>query len=857
MAISNGELIGWFEQQSSWVQDAVKTFYERGSFTENDVKRFAKECIDEAMGTKKSVDLKNLNLLFRDDRQSFTLKSITDVQGVNALAGGKELCFGTEGVTVVYGENGTGKSGYIRILKKLSDAKYKEDLKKNVYVRSLSKQSCKVGIVSENIERTLECDLSKDGEHSILRDIDIFDTKISNAYIDNANEASYEPWVFTLFRELAQVSTLVKNQIEDNKNGFDAHEIRIPETYMETAVGEALSKVNINTSFDDSFFLWSSKDDEELEKKEKEANVDAISASIVQLENEIKQINGINDYLKKHEAFFSEDNVKKIKEAKETLELAEKEQTVAQLLFAEDATELDKASVSVAAWKALWEDAKDYYECLLSKKGVSRYTEAGGICPLCGQIIGEDHSHRMKTVDEYVNGNVSQKVANERKNYLALLKKCAQVWDQDQLNLALDSCGFSSERKQIEQTASEIHRVCSIINSPEAEKIDIDSIDVSALMRQISGILEKKKSEKQAKEDLLHDDEHTELVKTINEMKAKKLVSSMKDQIEGRIDFLKKAKIHDDAMKLAASNKLTAKSKILSDELLTDDYVKRFNDELRILTKGTVKASLVQQRVSKARIPFRIALEGSLEDKVNPSDVFSEGEKRVVSLAAFFAESSGRNTLCPLIVDDPISSLDLKYESLVIERLVDIGKHRQVIVFTHRLSMVVGLFDRCKNATVAFTEIELRGVGGCKGVPTECAHNASQSLGKLRKLKDQNVAKLKNTDESSPEYEEGIHYVCQQIRICVEKSVEDSLLNGVVLRFRKDVQTQNRIRWLSHITDDDCKLIEEMMTKYSCYDHSMSDELPLQEFSLGEIEDDLKKLIGWLEDIKTRQKPFK
>ena len=74
---------------------------------------------------------------------------------------------------------------------------------------------------------------------------------------------------------------------------------------------------------------------------------------------------------------------------------------------------------------------------------------------------------------------------------------------------------------------------------------------------------------------------------------------------------------------------------------------------------------------------------------VSPQDILSEGENRVASLAAFFAESSGRQENVPLIFDDPISSLDYNYENLVIDRLTQAATRRQVIVFTHRISMVV------------------------------------------------------------------------------------------------------------------------------------------------------------------------
>lgn len=196
--------------------------------------------------------------------------------------------------------------------------------------------------------------------------------------------------------------------------------------------------------------------------------------------------------------------------------------------------------------------------------------------------------------------------------------------------------------------------------------------------------------------------------------------------------------------------------------------------------------------------------------------------------------------------------MDYKYEASVIRRLVEAGKNRQVIVFTHRLSMVVGLYDEC-GKMVPFREVELFGRGKTKGVPIDSVVNGGKSLGKLKNLKNDKIAKLKKMDEYLPEYGEGIHYLCQQIRIHVEKCIEDTLLNGVVLRYRKSIQTQGRIMWLSEITQSDCKIIDDMMTKYSYYYHSMADETPLQEFTLEEIERDVDKLITWLTEVNSRQ----
>ena len=40
------------------------------------------------------------------------------------------------------------------------------------------------------------------------------------------------------------------------------------------------------------------------------------------------------------------------------------------------------------------------------------------------------------------------------------------------------------------------------------------------------------------------------------------------------------------------------------------------------------------------------------------------------------------------------------------------------------------------------------------------------------------------------------------------------------------------------------------MTKYSYYDHSMSDETPLIEMSIDELEEDLKELQTWISKRK-------
>lgn len=87
--------------------------------------------------------------------------------------------------------------------------------------------------------------------------------------------------------------------------------------------------------------------------------------------------------------------------------------------------------------------------------------------------------------------------------------------------------------------------------------------------------------------------------------------------------------------------------------------------------------------------------------------------------------------------------------------------------------------------------------------------------------------------------------------ILIERTVEKILLNGLVERFRRSVQAQ-QIKSLAKITVDDCSTVEDMMTKYSRFEHSQSDELPGTLPSVDELSADLDVVITWIDGFKKR-----
>jgi hypothetical protein len=105
---------------------------------------------------------------------------------------------------------------------------------------------------------------------------------------------------------------------------------------------------------------------------------------------------------------------------------------------------------------------------------------------------------------------------------------------------------------------------------------------------------------------------------------------------------------------------------------------------------------------------------------------------------------------------------------------------------------------------------------------------------------------------ASTEYRTHAKSLCSEIRIILERLVEHDLLAEVVLRFRRAIQTDNRLIKLHHINKDDCAFLDGMMTKYSRHEHSQPPEIPISLPHPAEFEEDLYKLKAWQAEFAQR-----
>jgi hypothetical protein len=234
------------------------------------------------------------------------------------------------------------------------------------------------------------------------------------------------------------------------------------------------------------------------------------------------------------------------------------------------------------------------------------------------------------------------------------------------------------------------------------------------------------------------------------------------------------------------------------------------------------------------------------------SEVLSEGELCVVALAGFFAELGGSTALSPIVLDDPITSLDHRYSRHVARRLVDEARRCQVIVFTHNLAFLMELESLCAGMPLCVQTVERTGSvpGQCiEGVPWE-AMSVKERLSYLDNQVNR-IAPMHDSDYA--QYSAHAAHLYGLLRQTWEAFIERELLNRTIARYEIDVQTKRLAE--VEVVDGDCARVHNGMAKCSTWmaGHDKPGELDANRPAPAEIRQDIQELRNFVKEIPSRR----
>lgn len=849
------QLPEWFGGLPAWIQMAAKNLLsDKIVIDDKYISSLADICVKEARKEKIKIEKISLEDLFvRDDFKGFSITSIANIEGINAIKQSEPLLLPESGITAILGNNGSGKSGYSRILKKASGTTSVE-LLPNIYEEATSGPCCEITVCRDGEERVVHCDFRHETFDDDLQLIDVFDSAVAEQYIGGQSAPAYLPSIFSVLMELVNICDPLKRELNNRRRALDATLLApIPDTALGSKAESMIQEISHDSDASAFSVEWTEVDNKELQDALAFVNEESPEAKLKLLEIKKKALTRLTTGIKNLEDSFSGSILAALTNRFAELDDLKKCQNEISSVLYENQT----IDISNITWRKLWDSALAFSSELLAlgptlNESISDKT----ICPLCLRPLGVEGKETMTSLKEYVESKASQDYEEKRTAVNRMLREISDVNPEALVQHAdIELAGFNADDASLLITLIDSAKALKsqITNSENISDLPpLDASKQSALIGEYQQETEKQVSELRQLEDK---DEIARKRDTIRELTGKQYLASNQNEINNEIERLSQLRVIDQAIKTTASNRISKKANELSETLIAGEYITAFQDELSKVSGNTIEAELIKQRAEKGRIPYAIRLLGYGGKQIKPEGILSEGEKRVVALAAFLADARRTPEGCPLIFDDPICSLDESFEESVLERLVIESTNRQVIVFTHRISVVSELERIAGENEQAYSSRQILAFsdGIHKGNPLNEYSPKKKPKPMINAILN-DLSKLKKAEEAddavlSHQLSEN---ACKRIRIALEACVEHVLLNGTVIRYRRDIQTKNKLKYLPKISKSDCGLIDEMMTKYSFSEHyAPYDEAP-KLFEFKDLERDCKGLVSWIEEFESR-----
>ena len=225
------------------------------------------------------------------------LTKLANVEGVNALTENQIIEF-CPNLTIVYGANGSGKSGYIRLLKNVFYSKAPETILSNIHIENGHKAvNAKFTFKSDNTETSLEY---ADKDNAEFEQFSVFDGKSVLSHLENKNEFEFRPAGLSFFSDYTNAVIRVEQKlnaaIQNKQSGYTANDLSAlfdGNSEIKTLV----QNLKAETKIDDLKKYTPFSDADKSQKEAIQKQYDDLLLASKGKEKEIKNLEGIKSLL--------------------------------------------------------------------------------------------------------------------------------------------------------------------------------------------------------------------------------------------------------------------------------------------------------------------------------------------------------------------------------------------------------------------------------------------------------------------------------------------------------------------------------------------------------------------------------
>lgn len=846
------DVLHWADSRPWWQQKVLARIIAGDTFEKQDYEDIARSLMEEPESPPDGGWFSNLTPPQATRDESVRIVAVRGLANVNRLAPGQELTFAEKELTVVYGNNGSGKSGYARVISSMVGARHQEEILPDVFANTSSTPSGEVVFKVGDSERVAVLGQPTDPD---LKRIAFYDEHCGDSYLTTEAEISYRPSAVKLLEDLAAVCIGV-SQAFDSWKREKSYSGSLPKVNPGGSADVFLRGLNASTTDDDikAATQCPFDIDEQLEAQKsitarlRVNNPTQEKARLIETSNALTMI---ANYLETLEAKTGEQAEKRFAVLVEKVESARKAADLAsQRTFGNDPL----PEVGSNVWKVLWDAAESYSNVVYPNHSFPN-TSDGAVCVLCQQQLDADATDRLVRFQQFV-VDMTAEEARRAQHQVDEARGELKKWSNTPANISeavikLELKEYPNAQKLRSILEALQTRALALVAGKSADSVEVTTTvatlrrDATTHRNQADGVnsegFAKNLAEAEAQERRLHDQ--------IAMRDGRKLIEDELKRLQAVDKFEKKQ---------AETNTRSITMKVGE---LTRTYVTEEADEFFTREAQNLGLEQVRFKATKARQGSQLHkadLQGA-RTGTKLTDVLSEGEQTSLGFVGFLTEAHFDASKSALIFDDPVSSLDHMKRNLVARRIVELAKDRQVVVFTHDVAFTMLLHKAAKECNVSYA---MRGIEKRRktdpGYTTTShpwkAKNAAQRIDTFKKEVD--VLRCNEAGMSEEAYQRETENIAGHMSQTWERIISQVIAEPLVDYESLEVRV-GKLRIIGRVTEEDVKTYDDSYSRISGW-ASRHDPHPTLNYSpptVDELTNEYEVIKAWYDRVRKYQRP--
>ena len=853
-------IVAWSKERPAWQREIMCRTATGDLFSNEDYDRLVDDIVAPNPGPEVVFGLDHLPKAVAED-PSVRLISITKTEHVNALASVQPLTFEPNGLTIVYGDNGSGKSGYARLLKRITRARHQEEVLSDVF-RDTAMENPTASL-SVRIGDQDEAIMWPEPTRPELQRMLFYDGACRDAYIATESAFPYRPSALAVMDSLISACVAVRSRI-DTRLGENAQSaVPLPAVGDEvtlTKAGKFLKQLSGSTLVENLDELISRFDGspETIDKlKAEEAyllNADT-SKERRNLTRQAEKLHALYKHIEKVHSVLGNEGLAALQESRDQLKAFQEAANLLARSFESDPL----SGVGSSPWKTLWESARRFSEEQAYPDRSFPVVEDESRCILCQQMLDSEGRDRLSRFETFVKDDTQTRLDEARRFHDARVENLSK--------LVISPEAVVSNQEDLEPTHTDLitgfralldrykkAREQTLDALSDTERLALPSIDSTAILAELT---EAKNRAWEFVEGLGDPDVvRQRLAKATakrQELELLRQIKNSREPIVKEIARLKEREALEAAKTAAATGPITKKVLELSEESITDvvrDTFTRETDRLRL-----ERVTIARTRADKGALLHQPKLVGARQEVKLPR-VFSEGERTALGLAACITEAHLDGSKSAFILDDPVTSLDHIRRGLVAARLAALAADRQVIMFTHDVAFVADLKREASGLGVPVAERSVtrswadeRKAGACSTSHPWKAKDVPERLDTLGR----ELARIKkeNTSWDQKTYEDAVAVWAGDLSETWERIFSQEIVGSILTEGGLEIRP-HMVKVMARFSDADHAEFEASYSRVSRWvkRHDKSVLVNYVAPEVADLESELGNVDRWFKRVK-------